>query len=485
MRARAVLTAATVSAVVFSSATCWLLSSMSRDTHPSTEDPPAGTRRSVALAAGAESRPSPRTGLLTGADAKHPSEDPASAPPRHAARAGIETASEPVSPDLPDVGDGDTTGASETPGIIFFGSVTDPDGRPLSGVVVSAVNSTGATVTGSDGAYLLEVRPGPGTSPTIVLSAQLDGFRGATASIQPRDTVGKDGATGAGDDWSEVEAVELHFEMEPIVDPASLAGRLLDRDGNAVSGERVSVRSASMDIRTSAVSGPDGHFVLTELTAAEDYRLRVRPTGPYRDRDLFPLSLAAGENEIDIRLDAIKRGALSAVLVDSTGAPLPRFTVQLRPRQSRSGSRMATTDDHGRLHAADLPSGPLIIETRDTPRVKVRGVEVIAGEERTLEIPIGIGSRAVLGTVRDAAGAPVPGAHVLISWRATRGPVRSGLYLETVAGARGEFSVEGLGAGACIAVVKASGFRSRKLDFEIAAGRDLDGLAVVLEPLER
>ena len=359
--------------------------------------------------------------------------------------------------------------------IVVFGSVTDVENHPVPGVAVSAVNASGSTVTGDRGAYSMEVKQSGGSNSAIILSARKRTYTTVIATVRLDEAL--EGPRGA-------EGIELSFEIELIENSATLLGRLLDPDGKPVAGERVHLRSASRNSDYSAATDSRGNFAVTDVVAGKDYRLRIHPTANYRDRIVYPLEVMAGENEVDIWLEPLEFGTLDAVLLDADGAPLPRFTVRLRPTQSVAKSIIVTTDQQGRFRATGLPSGQLVIETRALPRVTVSGLEVVAGDVRTVEIPIGVGDRTVRGVVRASDGTALPGARIFVFWHASRGTLRSRLYRETVSGERGEWAVMGFGPGSCSAKAKAPGYRSETVDFEIPVTAEMSELIIDLGPLD-
>lgn len=266
---------------------------------------------------------------------------------------------------------------------IVRGTVTGPDG-PLAGARVSA--AAARTRTDRAGGYELRL---PRVTEDVVVTFEAPGYAAVTrvvaiGSIQQGRTVLDIALDGGG--------------------TRSLRGVIIDaHDGEPVEGATVTCGSRST--RTDAAGAftleglPDGP--LTIRCAARGYREESRRVAP-----------ADGlSGLIAIPLISPSTGEIAARAIDATtGGPVQGVTVLTEPL-----GRKAVTDEQGRARIDHVPAGSYWLEYRGEG---IRGgrtgpLYVDPVEWPRVELPIEPSSARIVGTLRDAAGAPVADRPVL------------------------------------------------------------------------
>ncbi|MBI3932310.1 MAG: carboxypeptidase regulatory-like domain-containing protein, partial [Acidobacteria bacterium] len=136
---------------------------------------------------------------------------------------------------------------------------------------------------------------------------------------------------------------------------------------------------------------------------------------------------------------------LQGVVKDPRGKPVEKALVVARCTD-RYGEPLlqARTDASGRFRLAVAGSGPCDVRVEARGLASVRLERVRPGPPLAVTLAKG---GAIEGTVRDAAGQPVPGARVEASWSrsVTWDPDAGAVSVST--DARGRFRLEGIGRG--------------------------------------
>lgn len=353
--------------------------------------------------------------------------------------------------------------------LLVAGTVSDAAGQALSGARI--VLPVSGDRTQSDAAGAFELRVGYRRSPdaAFIVSAEKDGYTSAQETIFI-------------DKLEDPERAQVDFKLEPAGELASVVGRLIDEAGEAVAGERVYLRSSTLNLSYNAASDAEGRFGMPAVRVGADYRLWVYPRRRYRDFTVFPQEIHAGENAVELVLEPLETGAFEALLRDPEGRPLARFTVQIRSSDSLANTISLTSDDAGRIRGDEVPSGALLIETRALPKLNVRGLSVPARGELKVEIVVGVGEKTISGAVADRGGSPVPGARVILNWSGEAAGVRSSLYQEAATDASGAFVIRGFGSGAFAVAVNAAGFKPWREAFTLEPADPGREVKAQLEP---
>lgn len=338
-----------------------------------------------------------------------------------------------------------------------------PGGEPVAGAVADWVDRS--AVTGADGraSFLLPAADVESWSawPVQVLAA---GFRGEHGGFEQ--------APGSHED-------PLVIRLRRS---SSLAGRIVDAEGQAVIGAWVGVRP---EIEHDGLpgwipsyrvgqSGADGAFEFADLATDRALRLRVEAAGFAPAQTVTP-RLATGENRDGIKVTLERGRSAFALVLGADGAPIPGATLELTTHATgggdlpRGGPLPCTAE--GRCPLDDLSPGRFDLRARAPGHAAttVRGVEV----PKEADVPADLGvlylepTVAITGRVTDAVGAPLAGADV----RAERVQESGGRRLEadtlprTRSGADGRFRLDGLAARQVVHLVV-----------------DADGYAVALVP---
>ncbi|MGH8776066.1 MAG: MSCRAMM family protein [Jiangellaceae bacterium] len=282
------------------------------------------------------------------------------------------------------------------------GAVTDDDGNPVPGAVVT-VDGPGGTFTAttdSSGNYLVDQVP-PGDY-TITVEPP-DGF--SDVSLPP----------------------ELVIEVppdseEPIVDQNFVLQTLPSLSG-AVTAADSPVPNATVTITgpggtQSTVTGPDGTYSFDGLEDG-DYTVTVEPPAGYTvvgDDELD--ETVAGDDVENVDFALARPGALGGTVTDTDGNPVAGVEVVVN---GPGGDVTLTTDDEGNYFTDGLEPGDYtatITVPDGTTLVgpPSQGATITAAGESILDLDFALQPDLEAGgTVTDTSGNPVPGAEVTIT----------------------------------------------------------------------
>ncbi|MDH3745670.1 MAG: carboxypeptidase-like regulatory domain-containing protein, partial [Acidobacteriota bacterium] len=343
------------------------------------------------------------------------------------------------------------------PGRALTGRVVDEGKAPIPGAEILLLpvatdfrqrvrgnNTAGpppSATTDTDGAFRID---GLGDEPVAVV-ARNAGF--ATRMITGFDTE------------SEQPVIDVG---EVVLSPGEeIHGVVRRSSGAAIEGARVNASSGSMkqymipweltdDLDQTVATGPDGSFVLSDLSAAEPQTVSASHDDYLNER--VEGVLPGSEEPIEIVLD--RAGRLSGRVLNEQGEPIDDATVRARALESRDGltARWAGRDwargrsrEDGSFTVTGVYPGRLeiTVEARGYRGTDALELELAKGEERTgLNLVVRRGGTLV-GSVRDEEGQPVVGAWVNAEPQRT-GPMPSRGRASTRSDGEGRFALDGL-----------------------------------------
>jgi hypothetical protein len=270
-------------------------------------------------------------------------------------------------------------------------------------------------------------------------------------------------------DWQGLDVVEVNVVLREFAADAGVSGTVTGADRAPVSGETVQLHSPSRNRRYFAITDRRGFFALRNVDVADDYQLWIRPKKLYRDHGESRLRVTAAGLALDIVLEPLSLGQLSGRMINMDGDPVPRFTLWLRGTMAAGQAVQVTSDAHGYYAVRDVPLGGLVFETRSFPIFRVTGVHLSSDGGQTVDIVLDRGDYAIHGRVVNRYGDPVPGAEIFSYWNQNDQGMGSRSTRRTVAGADGAFAFTRLGAGPHTLDIRAPGFRSARVDHQVAA----------------
>lgn len=185
----------------------------------------------------------------------------------------------------------------------LVGLVTDPDGHPVPGAVVTPIANgfLRPAIAGPDGRYRLAV-----LEPRYPLRAEARGWGPGTA--EPKDT------------GAEEVLCDLHLTR-----PASIAGRVRTRDGSPMPGVLVRALPTGWAVEafeTTTTSDARGEFVIEWLDPGK-HQVQCRADGYLQ---LEAHEVTAGSVAVDLVMTRVSH-VRGGVVMRGTGAPVPRAKV--------------------------------------------------------------------------------------------------------------------------------------------------------------
>lgn len=106
----------------------------------------------------------------------------------------------------------------------------------------------------------------------------------------------------------------MDVQLEPRRERTAVSGRVRGRAGEVVAGELVEIESDELEVVHTARTDARGHFFIPEVAVADDYELRIRPEGPYRQLWQFPLRATREGLDLELVLEPAPALAASSSL---------------------------------------------------------------------------------------------------------------------------------------------------------------------------
>ncbi len=332
------------------------------------------------------------------------------------------------------------------------GRVTDGRDEPLAGARVEPVGHPKARTT-SDARGRYEVRLDARAASTyLALVFEADDHRSHHARIRLADY------THGG--------LERNVRLA-AAEGFTVTGRARTPRGDPLDGVTVYLASAGLRERAYGVTDADGRFRLAGVAESDDWRITVGPTERFAATSLGPFPLAEGADPIEVTLTPLETGSLSGRMVGPEGDPLPGVRLLAVSNANRSFAIPVVADASGRFELDDVPAGPLQFETRAIPSHQVSGASVEVGTRTELELVLDVGDHELAGSVVNAAGRPIPGADLRLSWDGGSGPMASRSFRRTASDADGRFRFPRLGGGSHRLEVRVQGRKTKRETYEV------------------
>lgn len=328
-------------------------------------------------------------------------------------------------------------------GVAVSGRVTDRDGKPLSGVAVTASEAAGGprglvvrnivmlggagqeedvVRTGSDGTFTLRVKEG-----TYDFAFKREGY--AAKALRGQTISAANNAT-----------------LEATLDPAvEITGRVV-RGGAGVDGVTISTFSEAGASAT-AVTGPDGSFTLSGLTPG-DVRASMRKESDFIQE---MRTLTAPARDVTIEIPPGTR--VSGRVVDkSTRKPIASFQAGVSNSRSGGGMMMvsppslkAFTSDDGSFVLENVPTGAVNLVASAPGYAQARmNLTVEEGKPLTdIELELDPGTKLV-GKVTGPDGAALAGVTVRAEPSGSGRIMLASTGKQAVTDANGEYTIEAL-----------------------------------------
>lgn len=354
------------------------------------------------------------------------------------------------------------------------------DGAPIPNAELTFFGDGTAysTLTGNDGRFRWSA-PSPGRYTVVSLIAE--GFE----PFEPR--LGESPLAVFARARQQVDGVTLYLDPRAATrsDEAETApeqsgrisGRVLDPEGVGVPDAQVravSSNAASDEAPRTVTTDPEGRFEVTGVGSIR-YLLTARAEG-------YAPAIGAASADDTIEL-ALSLGAIlsGSVRDETSGEPVTSFTVLIDGRGTRT---TAVVDPDGEFRIDGLLARKTFV------RIAANGyglsdaqpVELLAGEESTVDFELNP-SRRVFGTVRDeATGKPIEGAQIFSELQAP-GEVPTLASVER-SGSDGSFSIAGLGSGRRTLSVRHPDYNTRLISgLEIDGEHDFGPVEVEMRPV--
>jgi protocatechuate 3,4-dioxygenase beta subunit len=336
-------------------------------------------------------------------------------------------------------------------GLNVAGTVTDSSGEPIDRVWVGLdARRDRSALTDADGHYVLQLdaaHVGPESKVRFFL-------RGYEVALLALPTAGDQG-------------VELDAELSRIENAASITGIVESEQGQPIAGATIVLRSQTIGTQYQAVTDRNGEFSISDAKAGEGYSLRVLPKGLYLDYSRSQIDIPEDGLSFEILLKALETGRLAGRMIDEEGSPVVGFRLWVAASGAIQGAVPISSDQQGYFELAEAPAGSLSFDTRSSPRLAIRGVDLQAGGDQDVVLVLDSGEEELSGKVRGERGDPIAGAELSLSWAHASGNVLSTSRRTTTTHPDGSFRFQQLGPGQHRLEVRAHGHRSIEERYDI------------------
>jgi protocatechuate 3,4-dioxygenase beta subunit len=334
-------------------------------------------------------------------------------------------------------------------GVLVTGKVVDADGNPLSGAFVSAGETPGrgsdgggirrqtimigtsrgdddSVQTASDGTFSIRLKEG-----VYDFTARRDGY---SAKVVRAYTVNASGAE------------PLEMKLDPAV---QISGRVV-RGGTGLEGVSLFVFGGGSGDSNSATTGPDGTFVLDNLTPGQVGIFVTKPG------DFIQEQRTLTAPATDVVLEFPTGGRVTGRVVEKgTRRPVTAFDAGIT--RSRGGGAMVMmgppqtkpfTSDDGSFVLENVPAGSATLVASApgfvTGRLNVTVEEGKSLDDVVVELDTGV---KLSGKVTGPNGAPLPDVTVRVAPSPTGGFAMSGRDSRATTDSNGEYSIDSLTPG--------------------------------------
>jgi len=264
---------------------------------------------------------------------------------------------------------------------VVTGTVRNPSGQPLSGVIVSSKPvCEEAARTDVQGRFKVTWRPSSDIRVVLVLA---------------RDT--EHNLAGLAEVKEQVQSLDVTLSPAFVV-----RGRITDPDGKAIPAATVSLQASmpgwGTDAAPAVFTDANGFYEARTVPApTEDFRycleVSAQGFGPGRHRDLPFDSAQNGQVEVPPIILTLADRSISGVIVDANGTPVAGVPIFVT---GSNGSGIAgqprhqsSSDEHGRFTVDGVCAGPLRIQAGFGNRPGGAGSLNAKGGDRDVEVVLG------------------------------------------------------------------------------------------------
>ena len=347
-----------------------------------------------------------------------------------------------------------------------YGTVSSTDGKPIGDVHIISGPTSRRTTSGSKGEYELNISMRVINVQHSIYFKHKD-FREQRIRINPADL--RDLSSG----------FQLDISMEPINKLTTVTGSLIDTEGSLVVGETLNILTSQMLTKYRTQSDVNGNFYFERVEPGKDYKLAIRPSSTYRNKDISPLVVPDGGLELDIVLELTDQGELSGWMIDLDGNPIPGFFLKLHSTIATGQSVSVTGDQQGFFTVKGFPVGGAQLRTNSYPVLTVKGMRVSPEPEEPVTVVLDTGLNVLQGQVINMFSEPVAASSITLMWDFRLNGLLSSSIRKATTDQNGNFVFTGLGPGLHTMRVSAAGFNNAVLKIE--TGIDSGEIIVELE----
>ena len=348
----------------------------------------------------------------------------------------------------------------------IYGTVSSTDGKPIDDVHIITSPSNRSTTSGSKGEYELDISM-RGIKVQHSIYFEHKDFRKQRIRINPSDL----GDLSSG--------FQLDVSMEPINKLTTVTGSLKGTEGSLVVGETLNILTSQLQPKYRTQSDVNGNFFFERVEPGKDYKLAIRPSSTYRNKDINPFVIPDGGLNLDIVLELTEQGELSGWMIDLDGNSVPGFFMALHSTIASGQSVSVTGDQKGFFTVKDFPIGGALLRTNSYPALTVKGMHVSSEPEEPVMVVIDTGLNVLQGQVINMFSEPVAASSITLIWEFRLDGLLSSSIRKTTTDQNGGFLFTGLGPGLHRMRVSAAGFNDAVLTIE--TGIDSGEIIIELE----
>jgi hypothetical protein len=321
--------------------------------------------------------------------------------------------------------------------IEIFGRVVDEYNNPVESVLVSEDRNFYSTRSDLNGQYRLTI--GFPKHKLPLLNFLRAGYRANRIGISVEDL-------------DNDSAVELNVTLIESSESVQVGGWIGNEIGESLPGQKIRIASRGYfgfqeqeSIYHIAVSDEHGEFVFEAVKPDIEYKLDVYTTPEYAPYSIEALTVTRTSPRLNISLKPLRFIPISGMFIDSEGAPLPNFEIDIRNLSTGTHVRKIVSDSSGFFNLVNFPAGEIEFSSREPEFFKITGLTLAENEYRHLELVVDKGNYQLSGWVSDQYGVAIDKAKVTLNAAIMRNGVSSISIRTAVTNYTGRFQFDQLG----------------------------------------
>lgn len=335
--------------------------------------------------------------------------------------------------------------------IEIFGSVIDEYNQPIEDVLVSEDRYLFNTRSDSKGQYRLTLELPKHRFP--ILNFLRTGYKADRVGISIEDLKND-------------SVAELNVTLVESSESVKLDGWISNEVGESLPGQIIRIASwgyqGQESIHYTVISDEKGEFVFEAVKPDIEYELEVYTTPEYAPYSIEELAVTRTPPRLNIILKWLKFIQISGMFVDSAGAPVPNFEIDIKNLSTKIHIRTIVSDSSGFFSLDKFPAGEMEFLSSAPEYFKISGLTLAENEYRNLILIIDRGIHQLSGWVSDQNAVAIDRAMVTLDAEIMSDGIQSISIRSKMTDSTGKFHFDRLGDVEHMITIYAKGFDKKE-----------------------